>query len=299
MRSFLVLIFSNVLNYNIFQVNIASIYRLFNIKFGRGLITDAFKKSGIESFITTVYGNVKFVVRSNSEGVSYYLRGKSSEKLVEKEIISTLKPNSIFFDIGANYGIYTILAAKLSPKGNIHSFEPQAQLYNCIIKSVSLNHFNHVKTNRLIVSNKSEPIELYLPDSEDMSGYASVLKHDWLSSQKVLIEAISIDNYVRQNNIQYINLIKIDVEGFEFDVLLGARNSLIKKLIKKLIVEISPNTRKDDNGNRIYSNDKLYDKKKLWSYMHELGYRAYSIDKKTVLDYNELPVDRSLDVIFK
>ena len=139
------------------------------------------------------------------------------------------KPNSVFFDVGANIGSYTqLLLQHLDNDSRIFSFEPSIRTFdklksNISSSNVSLFNFGFGESN--------SKVTLY--SNKERSGLASVynrrLDHFGIDmSIKEEIELWSLDSFCKENNIEVIKFLKIDVEGHEISVLKGA-----KELIKQ------------------------------------------------------------------
>lgn len=144
-----------------------------------------------------------------------------SEINLSKYLIKNIKEGDIFFDIGANCGFYTLLARLLvGTKGEVHSFEPTPKIFNLLKKNTI--GFSNVFTNNLAVYQTRGRLDFYLGE---FSTGNSLKKIENTNFQKTIIDAISIDEYCKEHTLKP-NFIKIDVEGAEEDVVLGAQNVL-------------------------------------------------------------------------
>ncbi len=158
--------------------------------------------------------------------------GKGYEKKVEDAIFSLIKNGSIVWDIGANIGLYTdIFAKKVSPSGAVLAFEPHPETFKELDKAIS--NENVVKYNigfssaagSLNFSNRSDSAINTILDSQS----------DELST---IVTIDTIDNFIVDNEVEVPNFIKIDVEGFELDILAGANKTLNSVNLKTIIVEV-------------------------------------------------------------
>lgn len=142
-----------------------------------------------------------------------------------------LKEDTIFFDVGANFGYYGLVAgATIGNEGGIHFFEPNPLLAGYIRKTIAINGLDkRAHLVREAVGNSNEKITLTIPG--DYFGSASVainaqdiatyVDRDELKSVKV--PQTTLDAYVQKNKIKHVDVIKIDVEGFEESVYAGMK----------------------------------------------------------------------------
>lgn len=163
----------------------------------------------------------------------YLLGGKSddSEIRLSKYLIQILNSDDIFFDIGAHFGYFSLLAhALLNDQGKIYAFEPASSSFdilkkNCVDK-------NNITITKKLVSNTSSPKEfIEFPNQygEYNTSYIDQFKSElWFSEKHIkreLGEATTLDDFIRTNGI-VPNFIKIDTEGSEHDIIYGASNTL-------------------------------------------------------------------------
>lgn len=146
--------------------------------------------------------------------------------------------SSVFVDIGANIGVYSLIASE-SKSANIFSFEPHPYTYKLLNDNVKLNARKNIQTINCALSNKNGTVSFSnLPGSS----FNKIIQ-ETENSNLLKVESIRFSDFVINTEI-VPEITKIDVEGFEYDVLLGAKEILEKVSI--IIVEIS------DNRNLIY-----------------------------------------------
>lgn len=132
---------------------------------------------------------------------------------------------STFIDIGANIGLMTLHAANsLNNKGLVVAFEPVQFFFDKLNANVRLNGFENVKVIKKGIGSIATHIPIYLD-----GGCPSVLSTYRDANGSIeLIEIATLDKIVEEEKLNNIEFIKIDVEGFEFDVLKGAKNTITK-----------------------------------------------------------------------
>ena len=146
----------------------------------------------------------------------------------------TVKPGDVVFDIGANMGFYTIWLSKFIDDGSIHSFEPDNANFNRLNENARINDlFERVHLNKMAVSDYDG--EANFTQGLDGENHIAVK----VEPKAVKIPSVKLDSYVGEKKISKIRYCKIDVEGFEFAVLKGARQLLLSKRIDVLQLEIN------------------------------------------------------------
>jgi FkbM family methyltransferase len=149
---------------------------------------------------------------------------KNCELETKKILPDILKKNSIIFDLGANVGYYSAIFSYYSPKGKIFAFEP------------GYKNFNFLKLNVKSYSN------IYLSDNavSNFTGEKKDIIHSiWnVETEQRLFKFIKIDDYIFQNKINKIDLIKIDIDGYELEALQGMKN-ILKTFNPYFLIEIN------------------------------------------------------------
>lgn len=179
------------------------------------------------------------ITLKNEEGI--FICGDKSihgaSTLYEKELRKYFDlKEGVFIDVGANFGKYTIvLARQLGDKGEVVSIEPEERSVDLIKKNIVLNNLENVRVIGKACSSKDGKATLWLEDTKYSGGLHSLKKNkDHVRKKTIDIE--KLDSIVARLNLDRVDLIKIDVEGLESEVLLGAKKTL-KKYHPKIIFE--------------------------------------------------------------
>ncbi len=166
-----------------------------------------------------------------------------------------LRDGMTVFDVGANVGELSLLFSRfVGESGNVHAFEASGATFKRLKTICQTADERNVTLNHLALADKTGVIKLNIYEdaySSFNSQAARPLKDYGLDLQPLGVEEISaetIDDYCEKNAIEYIDLLKIDVEGAELQVLKGARKMLQTKNIACLIFEYGQTT--FDMGNR-------------------------------------------------
>ena len=174
-----------------------------------------------KSFSVYIFFNKK---KLGVYGHTYIYRGNISE-VIPYAISKYLDENDNFIDVGANFGLWSLFAAKINVNAKVYSFEPVTISYNNFVENIKLNNTNNIIPNKFGLSNKNEELEIYIPEDLGSSSIVSVHSKD---SEKIKLK--KLDNC----KIKNVKVIKVDVEGFEAKVLEGAKEIL--KVQKPIII---------------------------------------------------------------
>lgn len=202
---------------------------------------------------------------------------KPYEEGVTKILLKYLNENSFFIDIGANIGLFTNLGASICKNGKVFAFEPIKKLYNQNLKSIEKNKFNNIELFNFACGSKNERSEINVfPNSIGCSS----LVRDQISMVGLNTRSFKEKIYVKKlddliKNIKKIDLIKMDIEGFEYFAFLGMKK-LLKKFKPKIIFEYSPS---------LYESIEVGMSKKILQFLSNMGYFIYDIEtKKKIVD---------------
>lgn len=180
----------------------------------------------------------------------------SSDRLLE-----LADKSKVIFDVGANIGSTALLMANRNPNAIIHAFEPHHGNFTKARKNLSLNNFRLVTFHPFGLGNKAETKRLYEVVSEN-SGMNRIMETE-VSLPFTEIEIRTMDAFVKGKGIDKPDLIKIDVEGFEMNVLSGAEQTL--KSFPVLFIELDDNNLRMNNSNAA----------KLVCYLMNAGYNHF------------------------
>jgi FkbM family methyltransferase len=155
----------------------------------------------------------------------------------EKELVKNyLNEGDIAIDVGANLGFYTILLSSLvGNEGKVYSFEPSYKTFIRLTKNLELNKINNAIIENFGCGDTEGEFSLY--KDRKFSGMDRMVNKQINYNHLEYVKLITLDKYFENYNNR-IKLIKIDTEGFEPRVLLGAVQ-LIKKHQPVLVLELT------------------------------------------------------------
>jgi FkbM family methyltransferase len=150
-----------------------------------------------------------------------------------------LSRGDIFIDVGANIGLFTLLAAEIvKGAGQVHCFEPSSRTFSRLTENISRNGFNNVHTNQCALSNEAGELELYVStDGHDAwNSLAGQLAGN--EGRTEVVSVTTIDAYCQSRKLTP-TIMKIDVEGWEKNVILGGREVFGPTNAPDLLVEFT------------------------------------------------------------
>jgi FkbM family methyltransferase len=142
-----------------------------------------------------------------------------------------LPPDAVVADVGAYIGVVTVLLAGLCPKGHVYAFEPGAENYLHLTGNIAANGFDNVTAQRTAVFDQDGEI-----DFEFEPGYPG---GSHVGSAGTAVRSLRLDTWAREERLERLDLVKVDVEGVELPVLDGAEETL-RRFRPILVVECNP-----------------------------------------------------------
>ena len=135
------------------------------------------------------------------------------EKNTIQFISKRVKPNAIIIDIGSNIGAISIPVSKLRKDVFIYSIEASKFMFDLFSKNIELNRINNIKPLHVAIADQStKDVFFYSPKQQFGKGSFSPV----FTKEAEKVKAISIDQLLIEEQIQTVDLIKIDIEGFEY-----------------------------------------------------------------------------------
>ena len=171
----------------------------------------------------------KFNVNTSSY-LEWYLYFYGAYEPAVNNLISTiLKTGDIAVDVGANVGIHTLtMASIVSNSGKVLAFEPHPFIFNRLINNLRINNINWVEPFKLGVADKKCSLCLNSFDNLSANQGTSFVTDEAEEANFFKIDLICLDDFLMDKEIRKLNFIKIDVEGYDLKVILGAFKTIDK-----------------------------------------------------------------------
>ena len=166
-----------------------------------------------------------FIFDKNDTYVGRSLEAYGEWAEAEVQLFSQIiRPTDTIVEVGANIGSHTLAIARLASEGRVHAFEPQPYVFSILQKNVSNNDLKNITLWNAAVGSKAGRTSMPFISANSYSqiNFGAVSIHTQ-SSRRVVVPLLTIDGL---QEIQQIDFLKIDVEGFEPQVLEGAKRVL-------------------------------------------------------------------------
>jgi FkbM family methyltransferase len=155
------------------------------------------------------------------------IAGGNLESAVQEAMVRHLGPGDVFYDIGANLGFFSLLAAHLSGlrEGRVYAFEAAPDNAEAIRRNAALNEIANVEVIGKAVSDRAGRGRLQVVDDQSWSKLIEYGEHP-LTERVIDVELVAIDDLIRSGGLRPPAVVKIDVEGAEIAVLEGMRETI-------------------------------------------------------------------------
>lgn len=197
---------------------------------------------------------------------SEWMKGSAPGSIYEPEVVNAMlrfvKPGDVVVDAGANLGYFSLLLSQLvGPTGKVHAFEPDTDVLPELMRNLDMNGASNVVVHGEVLAADEHNADFWIVP---WCGYSSRVHYTNIESKHVVLPARPLDSY----ELPRPRLIKIDVEGSEWDVLLGA-NNLLRGGVDAVIVEFNFSLLKTFPE---------FNEKTIRDYMKDLGYSFYYLN---------------------
>ncbi len=137
-----------------------------------------------------------------------------------------LKKGDCVIDIGANIGYISLFCAQcVGKEGVVYAFEPEIKNYEALGANIALNGVQNIITQRLAVTEVETKLKLFLAE-DNLGAHSTIYNEDALTQDYEEIDGMPLDIFTSRNSIVKIDLVKIDVEGAEYEVLKSMKDIL-------------------------------------------------------------------------
>lgn len=148
------------------------------------------------------------------------------------------KNDKVILDVGANEGYYTLKMKENNSNLKIYAIEPNLNTFEILKKNIKVNKLKNVILINKAITTKNSKINFQIIDEISPLSAVKIAKKSWLDMRRIkniIVPSITISKLCKIYKIKFIDILKINVEGSEFEVLKSSLNFL--KNIKKIVIE--------------------------------------------------------------
>lgn len=231
--------------------------------------------------------NTETVKKREGKIIINYRKGSMDEFII-KEIFEmdeysidkmAMSKKAIIMDIGAHIGCFTLKSAAIANKGKIFSFEPMESNFKILERNVKTNNLNNVLFFHKGIAKKKGKRKLYLC-TDNTGGHSISTKR---SKKYEIINCISLKQVISENNIEKIDLLKLDCEGSEYEILYNTPKSIFIKIMR-LILEFHDFRNTKNNFDKLYwflrKNGFIMQRFKRYSEIHGMAFFTRTMDPR-------------------
>jgi FkbM family methyltransferase len=161
---------------------------------------------------------------------------KTHEPIATQLLIQTLKPGMICLDIGANIGYYVLLERKIvGVTGKVVAIEPSPIAFNYLRKNLEINKFDNVEIHRLAMAGEVLFVPFIIDEKSNLSRVADGSPNE--AGGVTAVPAQTLDSFVEAMRFSKLDLIRMDVEGYE-DIILTNGRAILRRYKPSLLIEV-------------------------------------------------------------
>ena len=257
------------------------------MKYGKKISGSNLQKLGNTSFVNKYIENIrkkgfdnwcvldhdiKMYVDPTDPHLLSMIGGKDPEQEVKEIFLENISPGDVVIDVGSNIGDNTLLACKkVGTSGKVLSFEPLSETFLTLTRNLQLNEITNCVYFQKAVGKNPGLANLYKTNLSGTMGHLDPSLNGKNLIKRDEIEVVTIDDVLTSEHIDTVNMIKIDVEGFEHEVLLGCLQSFKENKIKKILCEVHFK----------YLESKGKSEETIYDLLHEHNFTITQISKRT------------------
>lgn len=196
-------------------------------------------------------------------------------------IDSLLPQKGVFIDVGANMGYLSMIASRaVGELGKVYALEPSKRDFLRLVDNINLNGLTNVYSHNLAVLDINKKLEMNIAGEERSALNTFGREFSYKGTEKLgteMVQAVTIDGFVDTEDIEKVDLIKLDIEGSELLALKGARDT-VEKFRPVIILGLNKESLAANGCN-------VEDLKKL---LQELRYKAYVLAEAPCFAFKEV-----------
>jgi FkbM family methyltransferase len=177
------------------------------------------------------HSRFKCFLREHMGGQIFFRGSYSGDQLTIIEKL--LDAHSVFIDVGANQGEFSIAAAKIVQQGKVIAFEPVSEYRERLLENIRLNDFDNVQVIAAALGEQEGSLPIYdqqedFKDGTRHEGLPTLFASDSRRHPRETVPVKRLDDVLEGSGISRVDVIKLDIEGAEWIALRGAVNTLAR-----------------------------------------------------------------------
>lgn len=147
-------------------------------------------------------------------------------------------PKGVFLDVGSYIGFWSLYVANEFPDSTVIAIEPNPVAFMLLKKNVSINGFKNIKTFNCALLNETRRMKFLIAKHKNLGGSRLIIKeHNFLPKGEIIdVEVVKASDFLKQLNVDRIDAIKIDVEGYEINILQDIFENIESNKYPKIII---------------------------------------------------------------
>lgn len=195
------------------------------------------KIADMQNYTIDVNGS-KMIIDFDDEGLSQQLYlHRIRERYSTEYMKKIVKEDDIIIDIGANVGYYALLESRLAHKGHVYAIEPVLNNIWCLRRNIKLNDYKNISTHSFAMGDKIGRKKIYVYEKANLCSFTKNIQHKSMGHKVVRIA--TVDAFVDFIS-EHPTLIRMDVEGYEYQIIKGMTNILRENKPLILFIELHP-----------------------------------------------------------
>jgi len=164
----------------------------------------------------------------------------SNEHVFIQQVLDSLQQDDIFYDVGANIGVFSLLVAKhgLQRGVRVHAFEPEPRNHGQLLKNIEINDLSgSIQTHQIALGEETSTLCLYVQEGTGAGQHSLIERQE--DSEKITVEVETADA-MSDRLAAKPTIMKIDIEGAEMMALKGMKQMLTAGSLRDLFMELHP-----------------------------------------------------------
>jgi FkbM family methyltransferase len=168
------------------------------------------------------------------------MSGVDHEPVMRRILNAYLRPGAVFVDVGANEGYFSVAAAKqCAPGGRVIAVEPQPRCRRVIERNWDLNGIDFAELAACAVSDRRGSTVMFLHPATN-TGATSTIRSSRLGGRRVTVECLTLSAVFERHRIGRADLVKVDIEGGEYEAVLGSPELFVPSRLGAVALEYHP-----------------------------------------------------------